>query len=40
VWASFKVFGLMGLTMLFAVANAPFMSRHMQTEDENPSADG
>jgi intracellular septation protein len=40
VWASFKVFGLMGLTMLFAVANAPFMGRHMEREDENPSADG
>ena len=40
VWASFKVFGLMGLTMVFAVANAPFMARHIEREDENPSADG
>jgi intracellular septation protein len=40
VWASFKVFGLMGLTVLFAVANAPFMSKHMVTDDSNPSADG
>jgi intracellular septation protein len=40
VWASFKVFGLMGLTILFAVANAPFMVNHSEKEDENPSADG
>ena len=40
VWASFKVFGLMGLTVLFAVANAPFMTRHMPLEDDKPSADG
>jgi intracellular septation protein len=40
VWASFKVFGLMGLTVLFAVANAPFMANHLVKNDENPSADG
>jgi intracellular septation protein len=39
-WVNFKVFGLMGLTMLFAVANAPFMVRHMPKEDSKPSADG
>jgi intracellular septation protein len=39
-WVNFKVFGLMGLTMLFALVNAPFMAKHMKQEDTNPSADG
>jgi intracellular septation protein len=39
-WVNFKVFGLMGLTMVFALANAPFMAKYMKTEDTNPSADG
>jgi intracellular septation protein len=39
-WVNFKVFGLMGLTMVFAVANAPFMAKHMKHDDANPSADG
>jgi intracellular septation protein len=39
-WVNFKVFGLMGLTMLFALANAPFMARHMKDDGANPSADG
>ncbi len=39
-WVNFKVFGLMGLTMLFALANAPFMAKHMKAENPNPSADG
>jgi intracellular septation protein len=39
-WLTFKVFGLMGLTLIFAVANAPFMMKNMTDTDENPSADG
>lgn len=39
-WVNFKVFGLMGLTMVFAFANAPFMARHMAASPEKPSADG
>jgi intracellular septation protein len=39
-WVNFKVFGLMGLTLVFALANAPYMARHMITPDENPSANG
>lgn len=39
-WVNFKVFGLMGLTMVFAIANAPFMARHMPKDDPKPSADG
>ena len=43
-WVTFKVFGLMGLTLVFALANAPFMARHMADDsaamDEKPSVDG
>lgn len=39
-WVNFKVFGLMGLTLVFALANAPFMAKHMKQDDANPSADG
>ena len=28
-WVNFKVFGLLPITLIFAFANAPFMSRHM-----------
>ena len=37
-WVNFKVFGLMGLTMVFAFANAPFMAKHLASG--KPSADG
>jgi intracellular septation protein len=29
VWVNFKAYGLLVLTMLFALANAPFMAKHM-----------
>lgn len=32
-WVSFKVFGLLPITIVFALANAPYMSKHM-IEDE------
>ena len=32
-WVNFKVFGLLPLTLIFAVANAPYMAKHM-IEDE------
>ncbi len=35
-WVTFKAFGLLGLTILFAVANAPLMAKHMQNEDGKP----
>ena len=40
-WVSFKAFGLMGLTFLFALANAPFMAKHMkdETPEKTSSAD-
>ncbi len=43
-WVNFKVFGLMGLMLLFTLANAPFMAKHMTEEkpspEEKPSANG
>lgn len=39
-WVNFKVFGLMGLTFLFVLVNAPFMTKHMKHDNANPSADG
>ena len=33
-WVNFKVFGLLPLTLVFALANTPFMSKHM-IEDES-----
>jgi intracellular septation protein len=30
IWVSFKVFGLLGLTLLFTVAQVFFMARHIQ----------
>jgi intracellular septation protein len=41
-WVSFKAFGLLALTIVFAIANAPFMARHMKDEDDDllkPSGD-
>lgn len=31
-WVNFKVFGLLPMTLVFALANAPFMARHMIEE--------
>lgn len=33
-WVNFKVFGLLPITLIFAFANAPFMSKHMIEEDK------
>ena len=35
-WVNFKVFGLLPLTLVFAVANAPFMSKHMIEDEKAP----
>ena len=35
-WVNFKVFGLLPLTLLFAFANAPYMTRHMIEEEAKP----
>ncbi|MBT3911964.1 MAG: septation protein A [Verrucomicrobia bacterium] len=34
-WVSFKVFGLLGLTIGFSLLQIPFLGRHMQDEIEN-----
>jgi intracellular septation protein len=30
VWVTFKAFGLLGCTLLFALANAPFMAKYIK----------
>lgn len=37
LWVNFKVFGLLPLTLIFAFANAPYMTKHM-IEDEKSEA--
>ena len=32
-WVTFKVFGILGLTMVFAVCQAPLMQRHHLPEE-------
>ncbi len=39
VWVSFKVFGILGLTLVFALAQTPLMRRHHLAAD-GPSGDG
>ena len=36
-WVNFKVFGLLPITLVFALANAPFMAKHA-AEDEPKSS--
>lgn len=38
IWVNFKVFGLLGLTLIFVVAQAFFMARHMQDKPDGESA--
>jgi intracellular septation protein len=35
VWVNFKVFGILPLTLLFALAQIPLMLRHEQRQDES-----
>jgi intracellular septation protein len=37
MWINFKVFGMLGLTLVFALANAPFMARHMIEDEAAPT---
>ncbi|MCX7344528.1 MAG: septation protein A [Alphaproteobacteria bacterium] len=37
-WVNFKVFGLIPITLVFALANAPFMARHMIEDEPKSSA--
>ncbi len=38
IWVNFKVFGLMGLTLLFVLGQAVFMARHLQDKPTAPPA--
>lgn len=40
VWVTFKVFGLMGLTLIFAMAQAPLMRRHHIEDAPGGGAEG
>ena len=37
-WINFKVFGILGLTMIFAMTQAPLMQRHHLPEDDEATA--
>jgi intracellular septation protein len=39
-WVSFKVFGLMGLLLVFVIGQSVWLSRHMQLDEADSSADG
>ncbi len=39
VWVTFKVFGLLGLTLLFSIAQAPLMMRHRLAEEAEESGE-
>lgn len=36
-WVDFKLFGMMGLTLLFVLAQAVFLGRYMKSEPETPT---
>lgn len=39
IWVNFKLFGMMGLTLAFVIAQAFYLARHVQDDqDENPQA--
>jgi intracellular septation protein len=39
VWVTFKVFGLIGLTLLFSIAQVPLMTRHRLAEEAEESSE-
>jgi intracellular septation protein len=39
-WVSFKVFGLMGLTLVFVIAQSIWLGRHIQSPETPPEATG
>ncbi len=39
IWVNFKLFGVMGLTFTFVIAQAFYMTRHIQEEPEEATSD-
>ena len=39
VWVAFKVFGIIGLTLVFSLSQVPLMMRHQMKEDAPEAAD-
>ncbi|MGH6947612.1 MAG: septation protein A, partial [Kiloniellales bacterium] len=39
VWVAFKVFGIVGVTLVFALAQIPLMQRHQLSEQPGPAAE-
>ncbi|MFB1011562.1 MAG: septation protein A [Thiopseudomonas sp.] len=37
IWVDFKVFGSLGMTLVFLIAQGFYISRHMQSPPQNPS---
>jgi intracellular septation protein len=35
-WVNFKLFGMLGLTLVFVLAQAAYMSRHIKSDDSPP----
>ena len=35
-WVNFKLFGMLGLTLAFVLAQAAYMSRHLKLDDTPP----
>ncbi len=35
-WVNFKLFGMLGLTLVFVLAQAAYMSRHIKLDDTPP----
>ena len=35
-WVNFKLFGILGMTVVFILAQAAYMSRHLKTDDDPP----
>ena len=39
IWVNFKLFGMMGLTLVFVVAQAFYLARHIRDDDADATAD-
>ena len=39
VWVNFKLFGFLGLTVLFMLLQGIYLSRHMQSDEPGPGGE-